>query len=189
MATRGTKRRAAEPKGKQELIGSVVSPDKICKEEGCSKPVDGGNPYCRAHGGGRKCQHEGCKRYAELNVGASYKDVYCKAHGEERRRQQGSKAKQKAKVQIANLQPGERKCQHGNCTKFAANGGTLFCLAHGGGHRCQHEGCDGPAISHGTPFCKSHAARHTCMAHGCTNIPEGYAINCAYHGGMGGLPV
>eukprot|EP00959_Pyramimonas_sp_CCMP1952_P110046 2302354-Pyramimonas_sp.AAC.2 len=189
MATRGKRKASAPPKAELVEDLPVVSPGKVCKEKGCSKPVDGGNPYCILHGGGRKCQHEGCEKYAELHVGSSYKDVFCKAHGEDRRRQQGSKAKQKAKVQISNLPPGERKCQFGNCKLLAANGGTLFCLAHGGGHRCQHEGCDGPAISHGTPFCKNHAARHTCMAPGCTRIPEGYAINCAYHGGMGGLPL
>jgi hypothetical protein len=36
---------------------------------------------------------------------------------------------------------GGRCCQTEGCTKAAATGGTLHCVAHGGGRRCQQEGC------------------------------------------------
>mmetsp|Transcript_26698 Transcript_26698/g.44776 ORF Transcript_26698/g.44776 Transcript_26698/m.44776 type:complete len:217 (+) Transcript_26698:318-968(+) len=213
MATRGAKRKTEvqktedegvqkETKGTEKVLrwktaksepdalaNQVSSPLKECKQENCTKFVEGGNPYCTTHGGGRKCQHEGCRKHAEVAVGQQLasKDSYCKAHREERRKLEG-KTLSKSKLKIAQITKStvDRKCQHANCSKLAAHGGTLFCMAHGGGLRCKREGCDNPAICHGTPFCKSHEVLHTCMAEGCTNIPEGYAINCAYHGGMGG---
>jgi hypothetical protein len=34
-----------------------------CQEEGCIKAaVTGGTPFCQAHGGGRRCQQEGCSK-------------------------------------------------------------------------------------------------------------------------------
>jgi hypothetical protein len=36
-----------------------------CQHEGCSKAVEGGGtPHCKAHGGGRRCQEEGCTKSA-----------------------------------------------------------------------------------------------------------------------------
>jgi hypothetical protein len=31
-----------------------------CAEEGCSKGALGDTEYCKAHGGGKRCQHKGC---------------------------------------------------------------------------------------------------------------------------------
>jgi hypothetical protein len=31
-----------------------------CELEGCSKGGIGDTGYCKAHGGGKRCQHEGC---------------------------------------------------------------------------------------------------------------------------------
>ena len=33
---------------------------QCCAEEGCSKGAQGSTEYCVAHGGGKRCQHEGC---------------------------------------------------------------------------------------------------------------------------------
>jgi hypothetical protein len=70
-----------------------------------------GTPHCSAHGGGRRCQHEGCSK------GARGDTEHCKAHG------------------------GGRRCQKEGCLKSAEGGGTPHCSAHGGDRRCQHEGC------------------------------------------------
>ena len=35
-----------------------------CEEEGCSKQAQHGTGYCKAHGGGLRCQHEGCLKSA-----------------------------------------------------------------------------------------------------------------------------
>ena len=79
---------------------------------GCAKQVQsGGTPHCKAHGGGRRCQHEGCLKSAAWGGTPP-----CKAHG------------------------GGRRCQEEDCTKSAL-GLTDFCGAHGGGRRCQEEDC------------------------------------------------
>jgi hypothetical protein len=84
----------------------------LCEEEGWSKGARaGGTPHCIAHGGGKRCQHEGCTKSARGDT------EHCKAHG------------------------GGRRCQHDGCLTAAATGGTPICKAHGGGKRCQHAGC------------------------------------------------
>jgi hypothetical protein len=65
---------------------------------------------CKGHGGGRRCQEEGCLKSAQ---GGTQR---CKAHG------------------------GGMRCQKEGCLKSAAGGGTPHCIAHGGGKRCQEEG-------------------------------------------------
>jgi hypothetical protein len=36
-----------------------------CELGGCSKgAISAGTPYCIAHGGGKRCQHEGCSKSA-----------------------------------------------------------------------------------------------------------------------------
>jgi hypothetical protein len=95
-----------------------------------------GTLHCKAHGGGRRCQHEGCSKSA---VGAQY----CKAHGGGRRCQQEgcSKAAVQDGTDHCKTHGGGRRCQHLGCSKAAVAGGTPHCTAHGGGRRCQHEGC------------------------------------------------
>ena len=83
-----------------------------CELDGCTKWIQGGGtPHCVAHGGGKRCQEEGCLKSARCDTGA------CAAHG------------------------GGRRCQHLGCPKGAASGGTQHCQAHGGGKRCQKQGC------------------------------------------------
>ena len=79
-----------------------------CQHEGCLKSVQGNKGDCMAHGGGRWCQREGCPKLAQGGTG------HCRAHGVGRR------------------------CQHEGCPK-SAQGSTGHCKAHGGGRRCQHE--------------------------------------------------
>jgi hypothetical protein len=59
---------------------------------GCPKAAaSGGTPHCKAHGGGRRCQHEGCSNSA---VGAQY----CKAHGGGKRRAAPSPLSKTARI-------------------------------------------------------------------------------------------
>jgi hypothetical protein len=46
---------------------------------------------------------------------------------------------------------GKRQCELHGCTKQAAQGGTPYCIAHGGGKRCTYGlGCTKSAVSGGT---------------------------------------
>ena len=83
-----------------------------CEEEGCCKQAIGSTGYCTGHGGGKRCQQEGC-----LKAAHSGGTPHCIAHG------------------------GGRRCQQEGCTKAAASGGTTHCMAHGGGKRCREEDC------------------------------------------------
>ena len=51
-----------------------------CEEEGCSKQAQAGTGYCMGHGGGKRCQTEGCLKGSE-----SGGTPHCKAHGGGRR--------------------------------------------------------------------------------------------------------
>jgi hypothetical protein len=73
-----------------------------CELEGCTKWAIGDTEHCKAHGGGKRCQKEGCLKSAE--GGGTHR---CKAHG------------------------GGRRCQHEGCSKAAQLGGTQHCIAHG----------------------------------------------------------
>jgi hypothetical protein len=72
--------------------------------------TSGCTPHCKAHGGGKRCQHEGCTKSSRGDT------EHCVLHG------------------------GGRRCQKKGCPKAAATGGTPHCTVHGGGRRCQHEG-------------------------------------------------
>jgi hypothetical protein len=43
-----------------------------CEEEGCSKWGKGSTRYCKAHGGGKRCQHEGCIKAAATEGGTDH---------------------------------------------------------------------------------------------------------------------
>jgi hypothetical protein len=63
---------------------------RLCELEGCTKRAsDGGTPYCKAHGGGKRCQ-EGCTKAAVAGGTA-----HCIPHG------------------------GGRRCQYASCLKSA----------------------------------------------------------------------
>jgi hypothetical protein len=82
-----------------------------CQEADCSKlAADGSTRHCKAHGGGKRCQHEGCSKSAVQGGGT----LHCVAHG------------------------GGKRCQQAGCLKSAL-GDTEHCVAHGGGRRCQEE--------------------------------------------------
>ena len=75
--------------------------------------------YCRAHGGGKRCQVEGC-------VASVYssKEKHCFKHG------------------------GGKRCSSEGCNK-APVGKTDFCIRHGGGKRCSIDKCGKGAVCEG----------------------------------------
>ena len=72
-----------------------------CEEEGCCKLARGSTGYCTGHGGGKRCQQEGCLKAAQ-----SGGTPHCLAHG------------------------GGKRCQQEGCTKAVAKaaGSTLCTL-------------------------------------------------------------
>jgi hypothetical protein len=124
------------------LSFTVHGGGRRCQHEGCTKSAcDGGSPHCSAHGRGRRCQHEGCTKASATNGGTPH----CIAHGGGR----------------------PAGCQHEGCSKLAQGGGTPHCSAHGGGRRCQHEGCTKGAGGGGTPHCSEHGGGWRCQQEGC----------------------
>jgi hypothetical protein len=106
-----------------------------CTEEGCCKWVQGGGtPHCRAHGGGKRCQEEGCPNGAEGDTN------FCKAHGGGRRCQhEGCITAAQGGKQRCVVHGGGRRCQEEGCCKLAQDG--KHCKGHGGGKRCQTVDC------------------------------------------------
>jgi hypothetical protein len=76
---------------------------------------------------------------------------------------------------------GRRQCEQQGCTKRAADGGTPFCIAHGGGKRCQEEGCLKSAQGD-TGHCKAHGAGRRCQHKGCIKSAQAGGPAAAPHG-------
>jgi hypothetical protein len=107
-------------------------------------------PHRKAHGGGKRCQHEGCFKSARLDTG------YCVSHGGGRRCQTVDCSKSAlGDTAHCTAHGGGRRCQHLGCPKAAATGGTPHCKAHGAGKRCRQEGCSkSVAKAPGSVYCK-----------------------------------
>ena len=86
--------------------------------------------YCKAHGGGKRCQEPNCK------VSAISPTDYCKAHGGGKRCQEPNcKASAQNPTDYCVAHGGGKRCQEPNC-KASAQNPTNYCIAHGGGKRC-----------------------------------------------------
>lgn len=79
--------------------------------------------------------------------------------------------------------PQKRKktCNVPSCEKYT-QGGTKFCISHGGGRRCQYKGCGNSANS-STQFCISHGGGKRCNFPGCKTSARGNTKFCINHGG------
>ncbi|KAF4673141.1 hypothetical protein FOL47_010987 [Perkinsus chesapeaki] len=77
-----------------------------------------------------------------------------------------------------------RYCTVPNCTKYR-QGGTLFCISHGGGRRCQHPGCLKSVYGTLTSrFCCAHGGGPRCQVPGCNKGSRGKKTGlCFKHGG------
>lgn len=81
--------------------------------------------------------------------------------------------------------PKGKKCRFDNCGKYA-QGGTRFCVSHGGGRRCESEGCTAAARAK-TKFCTKHGGGKRCQQAACTKSAIGSTQFCVRHGGVSGL--
>jgi hypothetical protein len=68
------------------------------------------------------------------------------------------------------------------CHRFA-QGGTKFCISHGGGRICQSPGCNRSAQGARSFFCISHGGGRRCLSPGCTTSARGATGFCVLHGG------
>nr|CCA20961.1 conserved hypothetical protein [Albugo laibachii Nc14] len=100
--------------------------------DGCNK-FDAGRGFCRAHGGGKRCQETHC---VKADVGGGY----CTAHGG------GKRCRVTGCVKIAQgggkcrAHGGVRRCRHSDCVNLA-RGHNGMCSEHGGARLCATQGC------------------------------------------------
>jgi hypothetical protein len=137
-----------------------------CELEGCTKWIQfGGTPFCKAHGGGKRCQTVDCTKGAA----AGGDGLHCVTHG-----------------------GGPRcavvRCVNPSCT---VGGGSLRCLAHNneyrGGGVCAD--CDHPVV-HGATHCTRHAGAR-CANDECDrpadrsiwSVAGSKTLHCPAHGG------
>lgn len=77
---------------------------------------------------------------------------------------------------------GNRVCDQAECQKYA-QGGTLFCVRHGGGKRCRVNGCDSGARG-SSLLCILHGGGKRCRATSCEKSAVGATNFCVRHGGV-----
>jgi hypothetical protein len=150
------KRKQAAGQRNSGAAGSAKRPrGSLCRfNGGCDKLIQS-NGLCKAHGGGKRCQHAG-----GCGKSAASPTTYCRAHG------------------------GGKRCQHaGGCGK-SAESPTSYCVAHGGGKRCQHTGGCGKSAVGPTSYCTAHGGGKRCQhAAGCEKCAQGSTSYCKAHGG------
>ena len=70
----------------------------------------------------------------------------------------------------------------GGCSKFA-QGGTRFCITHGGGRLCIFPGCARSAQGGDKQLCIGHGGGKRCQVLGCNTSARGSSGLCVLHGG------
>lgn len=162
----------------------------MCRSSGCFKHVDakilcvahGGSRPCREsltctcsvgsqHGGGRKCNHKGCKKHVASSG-------LCRTHGGGRRCQVPDCMSSAQSRGLCYVHGGGGRCQREGCGSSAKKGG--FCIAHGGGHRCEVVGCTSSAVSGAR--CRAHGGGRRCAIEDCTSSAK-TGGRCIAHGG------
>jgi hypothetical protein len=104
---------------------------RACHYPGCTK-TRLGPQYCIRHGGGKRCEVEGCTKGASGTVGGGAR--FCIAHG------------------------GGRRCRVDGCRSTAKRDG--LCSSHGGRYECVVSGCSKTA--HGPRrLCTMHGGRQS----------------------------
>ena len=150
-------------------LGHAHAPTRLCDFEGCkSSARAGGDPFCKRHGGGRRCQVDGCGKSGLFVQGDSTNlRALCVLHG------------------------GGRRCQQQGCSRAARSGFFQFCAAHGGGRRCEHDGCETQARPGPLRLCAKHMSnkrskteRKVTWIHPRTDLQAGPGAGQAHgHGG------
>jgi hypothetical protein len=131
QASTSSGRRAGSSSGSSG-VGTVVRGQRPsvecrvneCKHEGCSSQARDGTSFCIAHGGGWRCQREGCTTAAQGKK-------FCSGHGGGPRCQQPdcTKGAQHGSGYCVR-HGGGRRCQTQGCLKSSAGGGhcKVRCL-------------------------------------------------------------
>ena len=163
-----------------------------CGHLGCTKKAQS-RGLCKTHGGGRRCEREGCQKSAQVQCISAF-GVLCICRSSWRTgasacgrcvclKKRGA-ARAQSGTHHCKAHGGGKRCQTMDCPKSAA-GNTQYCIAHGGGKRCQHTGCTKSAQGN-TNLCKAHGGGKRCQQEGC-NLPSRGPVNgmwmCAAHGG------
>lgn len=74
-------------------------------------------------------------------------------------------------------------CQYtGGCPRYS-QGGTRFCIAHGGGKRCSYPGCTKSVQGSRSSLCIAHGGGKRCVIPGCDHAARGATPHCVAHGG------
>lgn len=132
-------------------LGKRKAEPKFCTFAGCHKMAHGPTYlFCLRHGGGYRCQEEGCTRSA-------YSTKYCSRHGGGPRCQWDGCGKGAiSNSSYCRRHGGGSRCQHPNCPEGARQGFN-FCLNHGGFNPCAFPHCPGIALLTSN-YCRQHNA-------------------------------
>lgn len=167
-------RSAAGDAGKKAAAPAKKKVYKKCSVEECDKDAKKGG-LCIAHGGGKRCQGDGCEKTAQGTTD------FCKAHGGGKRCQAGGCTKSAQGVtDFCAAHGGGKQCSVEKCGKLARPGG--LCVTHGGGKRCNANGCTKGAQSN-SGFCRAHGGGRRCKTEGCCKSAQGVTDFCRAHGG------
>ena len=94
---------------------------RLCEEEGCSKGARGSTGFCKAHGGGRRCQHEGCTTAATTGGTLQAARRIARRMAEAARRR-AVPNRTKVEQAIARRMARGKRCQEEGCTKSDQGG-------------------------------------------------------------------
>ena len=84
---------------------------------------------------------------------------------------------------LASYKPASKLCRwEDGCDRFA-QGGTKFCISHGGGRICATPGCTKSAQGANSTNCIRHGGGRRCISPGCSTSARGSTGFCVIHGG------
>lgn len=141
------------PRGRTGSPFCKVHDPRKCQHPNCPTPtLSHKEKFCRKHGGGPRCQAQGCIHAANVSGGL------CRKHG------------------------GGPRCQFSGCSKGSSTtGDRRFCVEHGGGKRCEYKGCPSTAATFGIKeFCITHGGGKRCEGCGLFGSTDSKYKFCAY---------
>ncbi|CAH0517467.1 unnamed protein product [Peronospora belbahrii] len=144
---------------------------KKCEADGCKNWALGGGICLEHKGPGKRCKTLGCTKY-DLGGG------HCIAHGGGRKCVVEGCDKIRQVNKRCRGHGGKVMCSVLNCDRAAQN--RKLCKAHGGGKLCQHEGCTNKQKGKG--LCIRHGGGTKCKESNCSAIDRGGGY-CKGHGG------
>ncbi|EGZ17919.1 hypothetical protein PHYSODRAFT_315059 [Phytophthora sojae] len=112
---------------------STVSSASSTKSKGTRRAKLCSNNRCKTHGGGARCQVEGCDK-------SSQGGGLCRAHGGCKKCRVPGCSKGTQRLGLCYLHGGIRRCIMEGCKK--KDRGNGYCISHGGGRRCEAENCN-----------------------------------------------